>query len=156
MQLTDLDKQIIRALQENLPQTLNPYQTLADQLGISEPALLDKVDQYLESGVMRRLGGVVRHHRLGYRYNVMVVWQVPAHQVTAVGRHMAARPEISHCYERQVQPDWPYNLFTMIHGTSREACEMLVTHLAAETGISHYQMLYSLKELKKTSMVYFK
>ena len=156
MQLTDLDKQMIRALQEDLPPTLNPYQTLADQLGISEQALLDKMNQYLESGVMRRLGGVVRHHQLGYRHNVMVVWQVPAHQMATVGRHMAARAEISHCYERQAHPDWSYNLFTMIHGTSREACEMLVAHLAAETGISHYQMLTSLKELKKTSMAYFK
>ncbi|SMP54299.1 Lrp/AsnC family transcriptional regulator [Anoxynatronum buryatiense] len=155
MTLTSLDKEIIKALQQDLPQTLNPYETLAQQLHLSEEALLEKVRLFQEKGLLRRLGAVVRHHQVGYTHNVMVVWQVPEHLITATGHHMAARPEISHCYQRPTRPNWPFNLFTMIHGTSEAACLDFVQELAAETGIQHYQLLTSLRELKKTSMRYF-
>lgn len=155
MKLTDTDKQLIRLLQEDLPPGLTPYQTLADQLGLSESELLEKIQAYKASGILRRLGGVVRHHRMGYTHNVMVVWQVAEERLKETGRHMAAQPEISHCYARPVYPDWPYNLYTMVHGTSEEACQQLILRMAKETGVSIYQKLTSLKELKKTSMKYF-
>lgn len=155
MSLTDLDRKLIRLLQEDLPPGLTPYQTMAHQLGLSEDQLLKKIESFKASGILRRFGGVVRHHRMGYTHNVMVVWQVPAHQLKKAGLHMAAQQEISHCYARPVYPDWPYNLYTMVHGTSRESCDALIHKMAQETGIEVYQKLTSLKELKKTSMKYF-
>ena len=155
MTLTPLDKRIIKALQEDFPDTITPYKTLSLQLNITENHLLEKIRHYQQAGILRRLGGVVRHHRIGYHHNVMVVWQVPEHQLTDTGRHMAARPEISHCYARPAYPNWPYNLFTMVHATSKEACDDFVEEMAQETGIRHFQKLTSLKELKKTSMKYF-
>ena len=92
---------------------------------------------------------------MGYTHNVMVVWQVPEHLMEATGHHMAAQREISHCYERPTFPSWPFNLFTMVHGTSEEACSAFVAKMAQETGLQRYQTLTSLQELKKTSMTYF-
>jgi siroheme decarboxylase len=153
--LTPLDKSIIKALQEDFPDTITPYKTLSRQLNIPENHLLEKICHYQQTGILRRLGGVVRHNRIGYHHNMMVVWQVPEYQLADTGRHMAARPEISHCYARPTYPNWPYNLFTMVHGTSSKACNDFVKEMALETGIRHYQKLTSLKELKKTSMKYF-
>lgn len=155
MSFTDLDRKLIRLLQEDLPPGLAPYETMANQLDLSEDELLRKIEDFKASGILRRFGGVVRHHRMGYTHNVMVVWQVPAHQLKRTGLHMAAQQDISHCYARPVYPDWPYNLYTMVHGTSRESCDELILKIAGETGIETYQKLTSLKELKKTSMKYF-
>lgn len=155
MRLSSEDKQIIRALQEDLPDTPMPYKTLAHKLGISEEVLLDKISLYLDKGILRRIGAVVRHQKIGYNHNMLVVWQVPDHLISSVGQNMAAYSEITHCYERATQPDWPYNLFTMVHGTSREGCESFIKRLSRENNICKYQILTSLKELKKTSMKYF-
>lgn len=155
MKLTTEDKQIIRALQEDLPDTVRPYETLALKMGISEKRLLEKVSFYLEKGILRRLGAIVRHQSVGYKHNMLVVWLVPDHLVSSIGKKMASYPEITHCYERFTLPHWSYNLFTMVHGTSREACELCIEKLSRENGIDDYQILTSLKELKKTSMKYF-
>ena len=155
MILTSEDKLIIRALQEDLPDTIKPYKTLALQLGISETKLLEKISLYLEKGILRRIGAVVRHQKVGYKHNMMVVWRVPDKLVSSIGQNMAVYPEITHCYERATNSDWPYNLFTMVHGTSREYCESFIRKLSQENGIDDYQILTSLKELKKSSMKYF-
>lgn len=155
MKLTSEDKQIIRALQEDLPDTIKPYRTLALKLGISEKKLLEKISLYLEKGVLRRIGAVVRHQKVGYKHNMMVVWRVPDQLVSPIGQNMAQYPEITHCYERATSSEWPYNLFTMVHGTSREGCESFIRKLSQENEIADYQILKSLKELKKSSMKYF-
>jgi len=155
MILTSEDKLIIRALQEDLPDTIKPYKTLALKLGISETKLLEKISLYLEKGILRRIGAVVRHQKVGYKHNMMVVWRVPDKLVSSIGQNMAVYPEITHCYERATNSDWPYNLFTMVHGTSREYCESFIRKLSQENGIDDYQILTSLKELKKSSMKYF-
>ncbi len=155
VKLTDEDKQIIRALQEDLPDTISPYEALVLKLGISEKKLLDKISLYLEKGILRRLGAVVRHQKVGYNHNMLVAWRVPDHLVPSIGKKMASYSEITHCYERSTFPQWPYNLFTMVHGTSRETCESFIKKLSRENAIDGYQILTSLKELKKTSMKYF-
>ncbi|MGM0652313.1 MAG: Lrp/AsnC family transcriptional regulator [Bacillota bacterium] len=155
MKLSSEDKQIIRALQEDLPDTIRPYEILAKKLEMSENSLLEKVSLFLEKGILRRLGGVVRHQKVGYKHNMMVVWRVPGQLVSSIGKKMASYPEITHCYERSTLPQWPYNLFTMVHGTSREACESFIKKLSRENTLDDYQILTSIKELKKTSMKYF-
>lgn len=155
MTLTEEDKKIISILQEDLPDTIEPYKAIAQELGISEDKLLGRISYYLDKGVLRRLGAIVRHQKVGYKHNMLVVWRVTDHLVSTIGQKMASYPEITHCYERVTSQQWPYNLFTMVHGTSRKACESLIKNISQETGVEDYQILTSLRELKKTSMKYF-
>ncbi len=154
--LDDLDKEIIQVLQEGLPLVKRPFLALAQKLGISEEELLAKVRDFLAQGIIRRFGAVVRHQDLGYTSNVMVVWEVPEKRLEEVGHLMAGFDQVSHCYQRFPSlPEWPYNLYTMIHGRTPEECYRVVKALSQVSGISNYQMLFSLEELKKASMKYF-
>jgi siroheme decarboxylase len=97
----------------------------------------------------------LRHQRAGYKFNAMAAWRAPEEDADRLGEAMSARPEISHCYKRLTYPEWPYNLYTMIHGKSREDCLAVVEELRAATGLDDYIVLFSIQELKKTSMAYF-
>ncbi|OPX86820.1 MAG: hypothetical protein A4E53_02852 [Pelotomaculum sp. PtaB.Bin104] len=153
--LSDQDKQIVRAVQQGLPLTSRPFQAMAEQLGLSEEELLDRILAMYKDGRIRRFGAVVRHRELGFVANAMVVWDVPAEQVMTKGKIMASFPEVSHCYQRPRQPGWSYNLFTMIHGQSREYCAEVADRIARATGLTEYRLLFSTAELKKSSMRYF-
>jgi siroheme decarboxylase len=155
MQLNDLDKKIISRLQGDIPLDREPFAAIAAEIGITEETLLQKLDQYLASGVMRRLGTILRHHKAGFNANAMVGWAVPNEQVEEVGTVMATFREASHVYLRPTYPDWPYNLFTMLHGKTPGDLEQAAEEISAKTGITEYKMLYSTREFKKTSMKYF-
>lgn len=101
------------------------------------------------------MGAVLRHREVGYSANVLVAWVVPADRLDEIARQLSACPSVSHCYDRNTAPGWPYNVYTMVHGHSREECESIVADLAKSCGISEHAMLYSKKEWKKTSMQYF-
>ncbi|NWO08359.1 MAG: Lrp/AsnC family transcriptional regulator [Alteromonadaceae bacterium] len=108
-------------LEQGLPLTPRPYQTLAEQTGLTERQVMEAIGQWQEQGLIKRFGLVVKHRTLGYKANAMVVWNVPDEQVSQLGRTMASIPFITLCYQRPRQlPDWPYNLFCMIHGVSRD------------------------------------
>lgn len=149
------DKAIIAALQADFPLTGRPYAVIAAQLGMSEQELLQHIKRYQESGFIRKIGAVLHHREVGFTANALCVWQVPAEQLDRVGNAFASHPAVSHCYARDPQPAWPYTLYTMIHGTSAAECEVCVRELADSAGIKAYKLLYSLRELKKTSMCYF-
>ncbi len=153
--VTEEDIALIRLLQEDLPQDLAPFQTLAAELGEGEEGVLEHTCKLLQAGVIRRLGAVLRHQKAGFVSNAMGVWQVEPERVEQVGAIMSGFPEVSHCYERPSLPDWPYNVFTMIHGQSEEECRQVMAKIARATGVTRYDALYSLKELKKSSMKYF-
>jgi DNA-binding Lrp family transcriptional regulator len=153
--LTDLDKKIIARLQGELPLTLTPYADLARELGMAEEALLARLGEFKAQGVLRRLGAVLYHYRTGYSANGMCAWRVPPDRVEEAGQIMASFPQASHVYQRPVYPDWPYNLFTMLHGRTREELENVAREIAALTGIADYTILYSTREFKKASMRYF-
>ncbi len=153
--MTSLDKRIIAQLQENLPLTRAPYAELAQELGITEDELLSKLQEFKAKGMLRRVGAVLSHRRAGYTGNVMCAWRVSVDKVEETGRLMASFPQASHVYQRPVYPDWPYNMFTMIHGRSRQECEAVVEEIAQKTGIKDYALLYSIREFKKSSMKYF-
>lgn len=150
-----IEIEIIRRLQEDLPLVPNPYEVMATSLGISEALLLEKVGELKQKGVIRRLGATVNHRHIGFSANAMVVWRVPSEDVVSIGQLMAAHKEVSHCYERPLYASWPYNLYTMIHGSSTENCEDVVRQIAEQTGYDNYRILYSTRELKKSSMHYF-
>lgn len=155
MHLSELDRLIIARLQGDLPLRPDPYAAVAAEVGITEEELLQRIDGYIASGIMRRMGTILRHHRAGYLANAMCCWNVPEERVEEVGAAMAAFREASHVYRRPTYPDWPYNLFTMLHGRSKEELEATARKIAARTGITDYKLLYSTREFKKTSMNYF-
>lgn len=155
MHLTDLDKTIISRLQGDLPLQPDPFDAVAAEIGIPTDELIEKIKTYIDAGVMRRFSTILRHHKAGYNANAMCGWAVPAEKVEEVGSIMAAFREASHVYLRPTYPDWPYNLFTMLHGKSPEELEKVAAEISKATGITDYKLLYSTREFKKTSMKYF-
>ncbi|NPV26360.1 MAG: Lrp/AsnC family transcriptional regulator [Firmicutes bacterium] len=153
--MTELEQRIVRELQEDLPLVPNPFKVIADRLGLTEVELLDKIRELQACGIIRRFGAVLRHREAGIEANAMVVWRVPPERVEEVGVQMAAFSAVSHCYARLTYPDWPYSLFTMIHGRDRQQCQQITEEIARTVGIEDYQLLFSTAELKKTSMRYF-
>ncbi|OPX91662.1 MAG: hypothetical protein A4E54_00159 [Pelotomaculum sp. PtaB.Bin117] len=153
--LTEQDKKIIRALQNGLPLVTRPYQSIAEELEMTEDELVEKIRSFITDGKIRRFGATVRHFELGFVANAMVVWDVPEEKVSETGRIMAGFKEVTHCYRRPRRPGWPYNLFTVVHGQSREYCAGIAKRLSRATGVTNYSLLYSTAELKKSSMRYF-
>lgn len=153
--ISELDKKIVRVLQKDFPLVAEPYQQMADEVGVSIDTFLARVQAMREEKKIRKMGAVLRHREVGFKSNVLTVWQVPEGRLDEVARKMAESPSVSHCYDRTTSPDWPYNLYTMIHGQSRAECEAIAEDLAEKTGVTERAMLYSQKEWKKTSMLYF-
>jgi len=153
--ITEQDKKIILTLQNGMPLVSRPFQAIAEKLKMTEDELINKVRSFITDGKIRRFGATVRHFDLGFAANAMVVWDVPEEKVSETGRIMAGFKEVSHCYRRPRHPGWPYNLFTVIHGQSREYCADIAKRLSRATGIKNYSLLYSTAELKKSSMRYF-
>jgi len=153
--LTDIDRQLIARVSGELGESRYPFRAIAEELGITEDEVLTRLQAYREQGLLRRFGAILRHQLAGFTANGMSVWNVPDADVERVAEVMTGFPEITHCYERPRLPDWPYNLFAMIHGHSREECERIAASIAEVIGIRDYQVLYSNREFKKTSMRYF-
>jgi siroheme decarboxylase len=153
--IDDLDKEIIRHLQADLPLTATPFAAVADEVGVGEEELLERIRRLKERGLLRRFGATVNHVKAGFTANAMVAWYVPEDQVDEVGTLMASVREVSHCYGRKPNRSWKYNLFTMVHGTSKKQCREVVERIAEMTGISDYIFLFTHKEFKKTSPEYF-
>ncbi len=153
--VTENDKKLIRLLQKDLPYSLTPYSDLADELGTEAQNLLTAIKHFLDRGVMRRLAAILAHRKSGFISNAMGVWAVPERQVNETGIKMAKFAEVTHCYLRQSFYDWPYNLFTMVHGNSDQECLEIMKEISKATGINSYELLFSERELKKISMRYF-
>ncbi len=153
--LSPQEIEIVRLLQEDIPLTERPFAELAGQLNISEEDLLDNIQKLQERGIIRRFGAILRHRQAGMQANAMVVWVIPEAEVERVGRQLAAFAAVTHCYQRPTAPNWPYNLYTMVHARSQEECTALVQDLAAAAGQAEHRLLYGLQEFKKTSMRYF-
>jgi len=149
------DKKIIKRLQGDIPVSVTPYRDIADELGISVDFLLERIAFFQASDLLKHISAVIRHQNAGFTANAMVVWRVPSLDVGRVGALFAKQPFVSHCYRRDPLPDFPYTLYTMIHAKSRDECISRAEILSRLAGISDYQMLFSLKEFKKSSMEYF-
>lgn len=153
--ISELDKRIVRALQGDFPLVAEPYKALAERVGISEALFLERVKALEEQKKIRKMGAVLSHREVGFQSNVLVAWEVPEERLEEIACRMADHPSVSHCYDRNTARDWPYNLYTMVHGHSREECEQIVADLGRENGVKNRAMLYSKREWKKTSMKYF-
>ena len=155
MALTEREIELIRILQEDLPLVPKPFEIWAVQAGLTERELLEEARRFIERGFMRRFSAVLHHRNAGFRANDMVVWAIPKEQIHEVGQKFARYREISHCYERPVFSDWPYSVYTMIHGTNAPDCENVVTRMIGEIGDFPKLHLYSTKEYKKIRLKYF-
>ena len=153
--MDELDKKIVRAMQEDFPLVREPYKEIAREIGISEELLLERLKAFRQDGRIRKMGAVLQHRTAGFAANVLCAWEVPAERMDEIAAAMSRHPAVSHCYDRNVEPGWPYNLYTMIHGHSRPECEAIAQELGDACGVSKRTMLYSVKEWRKTSMKYF-
>jgi len=153
--LDHIDKLIIRCLSGDIAGDKTPYRRVAEQVGVSEDEVLDRIERFTRSGVLRRLGAIVNHSRAGFSANGMVVWDVPDPMVDKVGPIMASFDEVTHCYVRPRRSDWFGNLYTMVHGPSEKVCRNIVQRISEQTGVTEYRILFSSREFKKTSMTYF-
>jgi DNA-binding Lrp family transcriptional regulator len=153
--LTDIEKKIIASIQEDMAVTERPYLEISERLGISEAELLDTLQRLCDRGIIRRFGATLRHQRTGFTANAMGAWQVDETRIEEVGRKMASFKQVSHCYRRNPTDTWPYNLYTMIHANDEDSCRQTAEKMSRKAKVDKYELLFSRKELKKTSMVYF-
>jgi siroheme decarboxylase len=151
----ELDKAVIRATQGDLPVVSEPYAPAAAEVGMSQDALIEHLLGMQQRGILRRVAAILFHRRAGFSANGMGVWNVPEERIGAIGARMAAFRGISHCYQRPTYPDWPYSVFTMAHGRSKEECDAILDAIAADTGIDDRATLYSSTEFKKVRLLYF-
>jgi len=153
--IDEQDRRVISLIQGDLPLDPKPFAVLADRIGMDEEAFILRVRRLKKQGIIRRFGATLRHQEAGFSSNAMVAWLAPNHRIDEIGKTYARFREVTHCYHRAPQKDWPYNLYTMIHGNNREECYGIADRLSRATGLSNYLLLFSEKEFKKTSMEYF-
>jgi DNA-binding Lrp family transcriptional regulator len=151
----EFDIAVIRATQGDMPVIPEPYAPAANKLNISHDELLVHLSRMQERKLLRRVAAILFHRRAGFSANGMGVWQVPDERIMELGPRMAAFRGISHCYQRPTYQDWPYSIFTMAHGRSKEECDAILDSIAADTGISERATLYSSTEFKKIRLLYF-
>ncbi len=155
IELSGDDIATIRASQGPMPVIPEPYAAAAERLGVSQEEVLHRLESLRERGGLRRVAAILYHRRAGFSANGMGVWKVPEDEVLATGKRMAAFRGVSHCYQRPTYPDWPYSVFTMAHGRSKEECDAILDSIAEATGIAERATLYSSTEFKKVRMLYF-
>jgi DNA-binding Lrp family transcriptional regulator len=158
MDLSESDRRLLATLERGLELVPRPFAALGSSAGLSEEEAIRRVSALARQGIVRRFGLIVRHHELGYRANAMVVWDIPDERVDAVGARMAEIPFITLCYRRPRRlPDWPYNLFCMIHGKERAAVEAQVKEVADALDLSAAprEVLFSVRRFKQEGARYF-
>jgi len=155
--LQPAERKLVQALQHGLPLVQAPFKVLAERIGTTEAYVLSALSRWVASGVIRRFGVIVRHRELGYRANAMAVWDVPDELVSTRGRAIAAAPGVTLAYRRRRSlPDWPYNLFCMVHGKARETVEATVAGIGRRLDLGDYPhaMLFSQRRFKQTGARY--
>jgi DNA-binding Lrp family transcriptional regulator len=152
---TDKNIRVVRCIQEDLPLNERPFGVWAEKLGMREEELLSLISRWLEQGVIRRFAAILNHRQVGFSANGMVVWNAPLDQIDAYGAILAAHPEVSHCYYRPGYPEWPFNLYAMVHGRSVEDCRRIADRLGSAIGLSDYRILFSTREYKKIRLKLF-
>lgn len=153
--LSDHDKDFIRQLQKDLKIIPEPFKEMSEDLGITTSELFTKAKEYERIGVMRRYAAILRHRDAGFSANGMIVWKVPEAKIDETGFKLAAFPQVSHCYRRPVYPDWPFNLFSMVHARTTEAAEKMAIEMSRHIGVKDYSILFSSREFKKERVKYF-
>ena len=152
--ITKMERRILNVLQEGLSISQTPYKDMAQQIGVETNELLTVLKDWEKQGKLRRIGAIVNHFKVGLPAGAMVVWQVEPDRIVEVGQMFAGFGEVSHAYERQTRENWPYNLYTMVHGKSGEDVQRIVKHMSRACGVSNNRVLITEKELKKVPPTY--
>ncbi len=153
--LSKLDKTIISLISRDIPLVSEPFKNLAGRIGMSERALLKRVRSFKKDGFMRKFSASINHRKIGFLYNAMVVWDIPEALIDKAGGIMASFSEVSHCYQREKRPDWNYNLYSMVHGRTKDECIGVVRKISDRIGLKlDRSILFSSKEYKKTGARY--
>ncbi len=155
MKLEKLHYAMIKELQKDIPPLKEPFKHLVDSLGIDYETLAFETQRMQRAGIMRRFASILYHRKAGFTANAMVVWNVPEEEAETIGRTIAAYSAVSHCYLRPVFPNWPFPLFSMVHGKSKREVEQIVEEMANEIDVNEYRYLYSTREFKKVRINYF-
>jgi siroheme decarboxylase len=155
IELSDVDYAVIRATQGPMEVVSEPFAAPAAELGVSQEQLFAQLESMRERHALRRVAAILFHRRAGFSANGMGVWKVPEERIVELGPRMASFRGISHCYQRPTYPDWPYSVFTMAHGRSKEECDAILDSIAEDTGIHERRTLYSSTEFKKVRLRYF-
>ncbi|MDT3707119.1 MAG: AsnC family transcriptional regulator [Thiobacillus sp.] len=153
--LDQADRRIVQATQAGLPLTARPYHAVADQLGLPVDEVMQRMQRMLDLGIIRRIGAVPNHYALGYRANGMTVWDVADDRIDELGERIGQLEFVTHCYQRPRHlPDWPYNLFAMVHGKTKDEVEAKARLIAGVLGQASRgnDILYSSRILKKTGL----
>ena len=153
--LPERERTIVRRLQANITVSADPFGNLAQELGYAPAELLALLKRWQQAGIIRRIGLVLRHRQLGFSANSMCVWAVAAGQIATAGASLAKSPHVTHCYERPCFPAFPYNLYAMIHAKSREEAIGIFQQLGHDAGLANGRMLWSVREFKKASPMFF-
>lgn len=147
--------ELVRCLQEDLPLVPRPFHSWAESLGMGAEELMAVIERWLARSWIRRFAAVLNHRKVGFGANGMVVWRCDPSRIDAAGAALAAFPEVSHCYQRPDHPQWPYNLYAMIHGRSVAECEQIAERLADAVRLPEYRILFSTREFKKIRLKLF-
>ena len=153
--VTAVDKKLIFHLSGDLGWSDRPYAELAAELGLTEDEVLAAVRRFQQRGWIRRFGATLGHQKSGFRANALVAWLVKPEEITARGKSLAALAYVSHCYQRRTAPDWPFNLYTMVHADSKARLNGFLAEMAEICQASDWRVLESLEEFKKTSLRFF-
>jgi siroheme decarboxylase len=157
MPIGEAERRLVSVLQEGLPLFMRPFALIAERIGASENEVLARIGRWLEDGAIKRFGVVVRHRELGYTANAMLVHDIPNERVSELGRALAEEPAVTLCYRRpRLLPDWPYNLFCMIHGRARGEVESIIADLRRRHGLNDctHDVLFSLTRFKQNGARY--
>ncbi len=146
------DTRIIRCLHHGTAIESRPFLTLAQELGTTEDELLEVIRSLIAEGVIRRYGAVVRHEQVGYSSNVLVAWEIPEERIDEFEGVIQDLAEVSHGYERVSYPEWRYNVYTMIHGHSKDECLGVAERISSAIKIEDYILLFTKRELKKRKL----
>jgi len=146
---------VIKALQQDIEIVSEPFKKATEKLNLNYEEFFNLAHELKESGVMRRFATILNHRKAGFGANAMSVWVVPEDKGEQIGKEMAEFSAVSHCYLRPSYPNWPYNLFAMVHAKTQEECDTLIEEMAKESGLTEYGKLYSTVEFKKQRLVYF-
>lgn len=153
--LTSVEKKIIYELGGDIGDGPRPFADLGRKVGISEDEVIRVIRSLRDRGFLRRFGATLRHQKSGFTANAMVAWRAPEELIEEAGKRLASFSEVTHCYQRREAPGWTRNIYTMIHASSEDECYALAEKMAQAAGLTDYELLFSDKELKKTSMRYF-
>ncbi len=154
-EITALEREVIKISQRDVPLVEKPFKELAERVGIPEEGFLNTLKSLKEKGVMRRFSAILFHRKVGFRANGMAVWRVPEDRIDEIGLYLASFKSVSHCYQRTTNEHWGYNLFSMIHGRTKEEVISFVEKVATELGLEERALLFSTREFKKKRVELF-